>query len=189
MFLHKNNQVFLLMTFSELQLFLVNVNIPWVVLQVCLTERSICIQFINICIHCNDWVNWPHCTTTNRKHCLLFTWNRFCSLMIFVYEGKMFRCLTDKFEFWCYTYRNKLFNTLFSIQHFLSPSLSLFFLLLLSYKYIGLLVNFLLFFFLTGGPGQFPHLAPTYAAVNALCVLAVVTEKVFDYLDRCGNCC
>ncbi|KAK7103387.1 protein farnesyltransferase subunit beta-like [Littorina saxatilis] len=35
-----------------------------------------------------------------------------------------------------------------------------------------------------GGPGQFAHLAPTYAAVNALCILATVTEKVFDNLDR-----
>ncbi|XP_076441942.1 protein farnesyltransferase subunit beta-like isoform X2 [Babylonia areolata] len=37
-----------------------------------------------------------------------------------------------------------------------------------------------------GGPGQFPHLAPTYAAVNALCILAPVTTKVFDVLDRPG---
>ncbi|KAL8592586.1 hypothetical protein ACOMHN_026516 [Nucella lapillus] len=37
-----------------------------------------------------------------------------------------------------------------------------------------------------GGPGQFAHLAPTYAAVNALCILASVTEKAFDFLDRPG---
>ncbi|CAL1540060.1 unnamed protein product [Lymnaea stagnalis] len=35
-----------------------------------------------------------------------------------------------------------------------------------------------------GGPMQFPHLAPTYAAVNALCILANITEKAFDVLDR-----
>ncbi|GFO30262.1 protein farnesyltransferase subunit beta [Plakobranchus ocellatus] len=35
-----------------------------------------------------------------------------------------------------------------------------------------------------GGPMQYPHLAPTYAAVNALCILANITEKVFDVLDR-----
>ncbi|XP_059157217.1 protein farnesyltransferase subunit beta-like [Physella acuta] len=35
-----------------------------------------------------------------------------------------------------------------------------------------------------GGPMQFPHLAPTYAAVNALCILANITEKVFDVLNR-----
>ncbi|XP_055879773.1 protein farnesyltransferase subunit beta-like [Biomphalaria glabrata] len=35
-----------------------------------------------------------------------------------------------------------------------------------------------------GGPMQFPHLAPTYAAVNALCILANVTNKVFDVINR-----
>ena len=35
-----------------------------------------------------------------------------------------------------------------------------------------------------GGPMQFPHLAPTYAAINALCILANITEKVFDVLNR-----
>ncbi|XP_005106363.1 protein farnesyltransferase subunit beta [Aplysia californica] len=35
-----------------------------------------------------------------------------------------------------------------------------------------------------GGPMQFPHLAPTYAAVNALCILANITEKVLDVIDR-----
>ncbi|GFR66454.1 protein farnesyltransferase subunit beta [Elysia marginata] len=35
-----------------------------------------------------------------------------------------------------------------------------------------------------GGPMQYPHLAPTYAAVNALCILANITEKVFDILNR-----
>lgn len=33
-----------------------------------------------------------------------------------------------------------------------------------------------------GGPGQYPHLAPTYAAVNALCILG--TEKAYDVINR-----
>ncbi|UYV66895.1 FNTB [Cordylochernes scorpioides] len=33
-----------------------------------------------------------------------------------------------------------------------------------------------------GGPQQDPHLAPTYAAVNALCILG--TEEAFDSIDR-----
>ncbi|GFG37972.1 hypothetical protein Cfor_06620 [Coptotermes formosanus] len=33
-----------------------------------------------------------------------------------------------------------------------------------------------------GGPGQFPHLAPTYAAVNALCTLG--TEEAYSIIDR-----
>ena len=33
-----------------------------------------------------------------------------------------------------------------------------------------------------GGPGQYPHLAPTYAAVNALCILG--TEEAFDVINR-----
>ncbi|NXG53004.1 FNTB farnesyltransferase, partial [Psilopogon haemacephalus] len=34
-----------------------------------------------------------------------------------------------------------------------------------------------------GGPGQHPHLAPTYAAVNALCIIG--TQQAFDVIDRC----
>lgn len=37
-----------------------------------------------------------------------------------------------------------------------------------------------------GGPGQQAHLAPTYAAINALCILSTITEKAFDVLDRPG---
>ncbi|XP_025104033.1 protein farnesyltransferase subunit beta-like isoform X2 [Pomacea canaliculata] len=37
-----------------------------------------------------------------------------------------------------------------------------------------------------GGPGQVPHLAPTYAAVNTLAILATVTEDVFKVLNRSG---
>ncbi|XP_017589235.1 PREDICTED: protein farnesyltransferase subunit beta [Corvus brachyrhynchos] len=33
-----------------------------------------------------------------------------------------------------------------------------------------------------GGPGQHPHLAPTYAAVNALCIIG--TEEAFGIIDR-----
>ncbi|NXA40621.1 FNTB farnesyltransferase, partial [Eudromia elegans] len=33
-----------------------------------------------------------------------------------------------------------------------------------------------------GGPGQQPHLAPTYAAVNALCIIG--TEEAFGVIDR-----
>lgn len=33
-----------------------------------------------------------------------------------------------------------------------------------------------------GGPGQFPHLAPTYAAVNSLCIIG--TEKAYKAIDR-----
>uniref|UniRef100_A0A4W3I1Z1 Protein farnesyltransferase subunit beta n=1 Tax=Callorhinchus milii TaxID=7868 RepID=A0A4W3I1Z1_CALMI len=33
-----------------------------------------------------------------------------------------------------------------------------------------------------GGPGQQPHLAPTYAAVNALCIIG--TEEAYDVIDR-----
>nr|XP_033808619.1 protein farnesyltransferase subunit beta-like isoform X1 [Geotrypetes seraphini] len=33
-----------------------------------------------------------------------------------------------------------------------------------------------------GGPGQYPHLAPTYAAVNALCSLG--TEEAFNVINR-----
>ncbi|KAK6635106.1 hypothetical protein RUM44_000355 [Polyplax serrata] len=33
-----------------------------------------------------------------------------------------------------------------------------------------------------GGPDQFPHLAPTYAAVNALCILG--TEEAYKIIDR-----
>ncbi|XP_069773492.1 protein farnesyltransferase subunit beta isoform X2 [Narcine bancroftii] len=33
-----------------------------------------------------------------------------------------------------------------------------------------------------GGPGQEPHLAPTYAAVNALCIIG--TEEAYDIINR-----
>lgn len=33
-----------------------------------------------------------------------------------------------------------------------------------------------------GGPGQMPHLAPTYAAVNALCTLG--HQDAFEVIDR-----
>lgn len=36
-----------------------------------------------------------------------------------------------------------------------------------------------------GGPGQHPHLAPTYAAVNALCIIG--TEEAFGVIDRYGQ--
>ena len=34
---------------------------------------------------------------------------------------------------------------------------------------------------------QYAHLAPTYAAVNALCILSNVTKKVFDVINRLVN--
>ena len=34
----------------------------------------------------------------------------------------------------------------------------------------------------TGGPGQEAHLAPTYAAVNALCIIG--TEEAYKVIDR-----
>ncbi|WAR18870.1 FNTB-like protein [Mya arenaria] len=37
-----------------------------------------------------------------------------------------------------------------------------------------------------GGPGQHAHLAPTYAAVNALCILG--TEEAFQIIDRGAYC-
>ncbi|NWW95217.1 FNTB farnesyltransferase, partial [Rhynochetos jubatus] len=36
-----------------------------------------------------------------------------------------------------------------------------------------------------GGPGQHPHLAPTYAAVSALCIIG--TEEAFGVIDRSGR--
>ena len=33
-----------------------------------------------------------------------------------------------------------------------------------------------------GGPGQLPHLAPTYAAVNALCTIG--TDEALAVIDR-----
>ncbi|EDM03672.1 rCG62367, isoform CRA_b [Rattus norvegicus] len=33
-----------------------------------------------------------------------------------------------------------------------------------------------------GGPGQYPHLAPTYAAVNALCIIG--TEEAYNVINR-----
>jgi protein farnesyltransferase subunit beta len=37
-------------------------------------------------------------------------------------------------------------------------------------------------YFLSGGPGQIAHLAPTYAAVNALCLLR--NEKAYKVINR-----
>lgn len=34
----------------------------------------------------------------------------------------------------------------------------------------------------TGGPGQWAHLAPTYAAINALCIIG--TEEAYNSIDR-----
>ncbi|NXV37995.1 FNTB farnesyltransferase, partial [Rissa tridactyla] len=36
-----------------------------------------------------------------------------------------------------------------------------------------------------GGPQQYPHLAPTYAAVNTLCIIG--TEEAFGVIDRYGR--
>lgn len=33
-----------------------------------------------------------------------------------------------------------------------------------------------------GGPGQYPHLAPTYAAVNALVIIG--TKEAYDAINR-----
>lgn len=33
-----------------------------------------------------------------------------------------------------------------------------------------------------GGPGQYPHLASTYAAVSALCIIE--TKEAYDVIDR-----
>lgn len=33
-----------------------------------------------------------------------------------------------------------------------------------------------------GGPGQYPHLAPTYAAVNALCIIG--TTEAYAVINR-----
>jgi len=39
---------------------------------------------------------------------------------------------------------------------------------------------------LIGGPGQLPHLAPTYAAVCALCIIG--TEQAYESIDRFTRC-
>lgn len=33
-----------------------------------------------------------------------------------------------------------------------------------------------------GGPGQYPHLASTYAAVNALCIIG--TKEAYNVINR-----
>lgn len=45
-------------------------------------------------------------------------------------------------------------------------------------------MSWIIFCILTsqGGPGQLPHLAPTYAAVLALCILG--TEEAYKAIDR-----
>ena len=35
-----------------------------------------------------------------------------------------------------------------------------------------------------GGPDQLAHLAPTYAAVNALCILGTITDKAYSIINR-----
>jgi prenyltransferase beta subunit len=35
-----------------------------------------------------------------------------------------------------------------------------------------------------GGPGQFPHLAPTYAAVCAIAIAGVYYPQAYDVIDR-----
>ena len=35
-----------------------------------------------------------------------------------------------------------------------------------------------------GGPGQFPHLAPTYAAVCAIAIAGVYYPQAYDAIDR-----
>lgn len=37
-----------------------------------------------------------------------------------------------------------------------------------------------------GGPGQRAHLAPTYAAINTLCIIG--TEKAYNVINRYGSC-
>ena len=44
-----------------------------------------------------------------------------------------------------------------------------------------MIVTWLLY--VVGGPGQDAHLAPTYAAVNALCILG--TEEAYKVINRC----
>ena len=44
-------------------------------------------------------------------------------------------------------------------------------------------VNWLLLM-IAGGPGQLPHLAPTYAAVLSLCSLG--KDSAYKIIDRCG---
>ena len=39
-------------------------------------------------------------------------------------------------------------------------------------------------YYYVGGPGQMPHLAPTYAAVLALCTLG--THEAYNIIDRPG---
>ena len=38
-----------------------------------------------------------------------------------------------------------------------------------------------------GGPGQHAHLAPTYAAVNALCIIG--TEEAYNVINRYNTHC
>jgi protein farnesyltransferase subunit beta len=39
-----------------------------------------------------------------------------------------------------------------------------------------------IYYSLSGGPGQIAHLAPTYAAVNALCLLR--NKRAYKVIDR-----
>ena len=38
-----------------------------------------------------------------------------------------------------------------------------------------------------GGPGQYPHLASTYAAVNALCIIG--TQEAYNAINRLQKNC
>ena len=35
-----------------------------------------------------------------------------------------------------------------------------------------------------GGPGQMPHLAPTYAAICALCIAGIYYPEAYNLIDR-----
>ena len=41
--------------------------------------------------------------------------------------------------------------------------------------------------YVLGGPGQLPHLAPTYAAVCAIAIAAVYYPQAYDAVDRYSN--
>ena len=59
-------------------------------------------------------------------------------------------------------------------------------------KYVSALLSSSLSIFLllystlscTGGPGQMPHLAPTYAAVCSLCILGRYWEGAYELINR-----
>jgi len=53
--------------------------------------------------------------------------------------------------------------------------------------YLSVMKSFYVCFVLTGGPGQLPHLAPTYAAVCALCTIGTV--EAYRSIDRFVSFC